>query len=85
MIREYDKRPIAAQRPYIAQTKSMRRLDVFESYIKRNDTVFPSAAEYGVPVVLERYSTETYQKVVGGLESVTDEFLEKLGIEPKEE
>lgn len=80
MIQEYDSQPISAQRTYIASVRSGRKLPVFDSYIKRNDTLFAGAPQYGVPVVLHGYSNMSHQSVVDGLEGVATEFSTKLGI-----
>ncbi len=80
MIQEYANEPISAQRSYIARVRRDSGLPVFESYIKRNDTLFAGAPEYGVPVVLTSHNNDSHQSVVDGLEAVTTEFALKLGI-----
>jgi chromosome partitioning protein len=55
-------------------------MEVFRSYIKRNDTLFAEAPVYGVPVVLHGYSNVSHQSVVDGLEEVATEFSQALGI-----
>ncbi|MCR5874757.1 AAA family ATPase [Phenylobacterium sp. J426] len=80
MIQEYGDRPISAQRNYIARVQRDSELPVFESYIKRNDTLFAGAPEYGVPVVLTAHNNQSHQSVVDGLEAVTTEFATTLGI-----
>lgn len=80
MIQERSRAPISAQETYIAQVKRQSRLYVFESYIKRNDTLFASAAEAGVPVVLQGHAGGTYESVVSGLEAVSAEFARSIGL-----
>lgn len=78
MIQEYGGGPMSAQRSYIAKVKRDSGLRIFNSYIKRNDTLFADAPAYGVPVVLTSHNNPSYQSVVGGLEDVATEFVERL-------
>jgi chromosome partitioning protein len=80
MIQEYAGKPMSAQQAYITKVKTDSKLPVFESYIKRNDTLFADAPQYGVPVVLHGYSNMSHQSVVDGLEAVATEFSSNLGI-----
>ncbi|NSX33194.1 AAA family ATPase [Brevundimonas vesicularis] len=80
MIQERNEQPISAQDNYIQQIRSQSGLDVFDAYIKRNDTLFASAPEAGVPVVLQAYSSGTYKTVVDGLEAVAEEFSSRVGL-----
>jgi chromosome partitioning protein len=80
MIQEYGGVPISAQRSFIAQVKRLSDVEVFESYIKRNDSIFAAAAEYGVPAVLRSYDSESHQSVVRGMEEVATEFCSMLGL-----
>ena len=80
MIQERSEEPINAQNAYIRQIRQQGGLNVFESYIKRNDTLFASAPESGVPVVLRPQSQQTYKSVVEGLEAVTDEFIHLVSL-----
>jgi chromosome partitioning protein len=80
MIQEYGGAPMSAQNAYITKVKTGSGLPVFKSYIKRNDTLFAEAPQYGVPVVLHGYSNVSHQSVVDGLEEVATEFSTKLGI-----
>ncbi len=79
MIQIRNGEPISAQRPYIAQTKSLG-VPVFDSWIRENKTLFSDAPEYGVPVVLNVYSGETYTGVVSELEGFVSEFEGLLGL-----
>jgi chromosome partitioning protein len=80
MIQEYGGGPISAQRSYIAKVKNDSGLPVFKSYIKRNDTLFADAPQYGVPVVLVSRNNFSHQSVVEGLEEVATEFAATLGL-----
>lgn len=80
MIQEYGGAPMSAQNAYITKVKTGSGLPVFKSYIKRNDTLFAEAPQYGVPVVLHGYSNVSHQSVVDGLEEVATEFSANLGI-----
>ncbi len=73
MIQEYGGGPMAAQRAFMSQHQTAG-LTVFGAYIKRNDTLFADAPQYGVPVVLNRYASGSHQSVVEGLEDVATEF-----------
>ncbi|WHA41922.1 ParA family protein [Agrobacterium larrymoorei] len=80
MIQEYAGGPISAQRTYISKVRHDSGLPVFKSYIKRNDTLFAEAPQYGVPVVLGGHTNLSHQSVVDGLEDVATEFIKVLGI-----
>ena len=80
MIQEYGNIPISAQRTFINRIKSSSGLPVFDSYIKRNDTLFAGAPQYGVPVVLTHHNNQSHQSVVDGLEDVATEFVTTVGI-----
>jgi chromosome partitioning protein len=80
MIQEYGGGPMDSQRLFINRVRSLKGLVVFDSYIKRNDTLFADAPETGVPVVLNGYANGSHQSVVVGLEKVAAEFALQLGI-----
>jgi chromosome partitioning protein len=80
MIQEYSGGPISAQGAYIARVKARNIAPVFDNYIKRNDTLFADAPQYGVPVVLTGHNNISHQSVVEGLEEVTTEFATRVGI-----
>ena len=73
MIQEYGGGPMAAQRAFMGQHQTAG-LSVYDAYIKRNDTLFADAPQYGVPVVLHHYASGSHQSVVDGLEEVATEF-----------
>ena len=78
MIQEYRGKPMAAQRPHIRSVQQMDDLNVLQHYVKRNDSVFADAPQYGVPVVLNRYGNQSHESVVRGLEEVTTDFSKLL-------
>ena len=65
---------------FIAQTKRLSGVSVMEPYIKRNDTIFGDAPQYGIPTVLKGYASGSHASVVDGLEKVTDEFCAGIGL-----
>ncbi len=73
MIQEYNGVPIAAQRAFMGSNVTAGQ-SIFSAYIKRNDTLFADAPQYGVPVVLNRFASGSHQSVVEGLEEVANEF-----------
>lgn len=79
MIQEYGGVPISAQRTYMKRIERESGLRIFSSYIVRNDTLFASAPEYGVPVVLNSSPNYSKQNIVSGLESVATELIEVVG------
>lgn len=80
MIQEYGNVPIAAQRPFMDQTRGLPGISVFPEYIKRNDSLFAEAPQYGIPVVLHGYSSGSHQSVVDGLEAVSTAVEKALGL-----
>ena len=72
MVRIYANRPIYAQQQYISRIKETG-LPVFDSYVRRNDTTFGSAPEYGVPVVLGNPSVNRAE-----LEALATEFVTRV-------
>jgi len=80
MIQEYGGQPISAQRQFMRSTKASPGISIFDAYIKRNDTIFASAPQNGIPVVLNGYNSGSHQSVVDGLEELTTEFEGAIGI-----
>ena len=72
MVRIYANRPIYAQQEFINRI-NQTGLPVFDTYIRRNDTTFGRAPEYGVPVVLGDPSVNREE-----LERLTTEFLHRV-------
>jgi chromosome partitioning protein len=73
---------ISALRPFIRQTKELG-LTVFETQLRENKSMYADAPQYGVPVVLNSYSTSTHKQVVEELEAFTEEFIIKAGLPEK--
>ncbi|WP_263385738.1 ParA family protein, partial [Granulicella arctica] len=80
MIQEYGNEPMSAHRQYIARMLKLPGAKVFDSYVKRNDTIFAGAPQMGVPVVLHAYNSGSHQSVVTSIENVADEFAVSAGI-----
>ena len=80
MIQEYRGRPIAAQRPFMAQVRRSSGVKVMQPYIKRNDTIFGDAPQFGVPTVAKGYNSGSHASVVEGLEAVTKMFIAGIGL-----
>lgn len=55
-------------------------ITVFDHMVRENNTIFPSALEERRPVVLTRYSQSTYADIVSELESLTTEFMRRVGL-----
>lgn len=70
---------ISAQQQYVSQIQRLS-LSSFNAKIRENKTVYADAPEYGVPVVLQRLSGNTYLSIRQELESLTDEFIRKVGL-----
>jgi chromosome partitioning protein len=79
MIAVRDGSPITAQQQYIEQVRR-RGLPVFECHTRENKTLFASASEYGVPVVLQSVPNGTHRTVQEEFEKLTDEFALKVGL-----
>ncbi|MDB4915306.1 MAG: cobyrinic acid a,c-diamide synthase [Gemmatimonadetes bacterium] len=77
MLQIYGGEPISSIRPFIAKTKKLG-LPVFAANIRENKTIFADAPQYGVPVVLNAYSSGTHNDVVDGIERFIDEFLDRI-------
>jgi chromosome partitioning protein len=77
MITVRSRGPISAQRQYIEQVRKLG-LHTFKTLIRKNDTIYADAPEYGVPVVLKPVSGETYIDVRTELEQLTTEFLDTV-------
>ena len=79
MIQIQSGQPVSAQRQYIQQTKRLG-VTCFSSYFRNNPTIFADAPQWGYPVVLNRYSQQTYKDIVSEIEELVREFRIKLGI-----
>ncbi len=79
MIQIYASTPIAAQQQYITQTKNLN-IPIFENFFRENKSIFATAPQDGVPVVLHEYNSGTYSDVVTEVSSFVDEFQYKAGV-----
>lgn len=77
MLQFYAGQPIAALRPYIAQTKRLG-VRVFDNNMRENKTLYSDAPDYGLPVVMN--GTAGASKVVSELELLVTEFEARAGI-----
>ena len=69
--------PISAQQQYLSQLQRSG-LPVFDTLIRKNSTKYGNAPAYGVPVVLQRASGQTYLAVREELEDMATEFLNRI-------
>ena len=79
MISIRNDEPISTQKSYISKVQRSG-LPVFKSYMRENKTVFATAPENGVPVVLKSDAYGTHLTVRGELEDVVTELINKTGI-----
>ena len=79
MIQIRNQQPISSQQPYIQQVKNLG-VPIFTTHIRENKTIYADAPEYGVPVVLQRVSGQTYENVQAELEELTTEVLAKVAV-----
>ena len=80
MIAVRNDKPISAQQAYIQQLK-INKINIFDSMIRENKTIYADAPEYGIPVVCKSVSSGgTYEQVVSELKKLTTEFIGKVGI-----
>ena len=77
MVQVYGGGPIFAQASYI-NTVKRTGLPVFDTFIRRNNSIHSNAAQYGFPVVLRSAPTPTSREVRKELEDLADEFLKKI-------
>jgi chromosome partitioning protein len=77
MVQFYDGQPIAALRPFIAQTEELG-LYVFESYFRDTKTKLAAAASDHVPLVLDDYAAN--KPVVDELRDLVEEVIERAGL-----
>lgn len=77
MVQIYGGRPISAQATFI---ESIRRtgLPVFDQFIRRNNTIYGNAPQYGVPVTLGSVSGRGRTVAEQEMEDLTLEFLNRV-------
>jgi chromosome partitioning protein len=80
MIQFKDNKPIMTQDIYIQELINKKSVPVFTSMIRKNDSIFPSAPEDGVPVSCANYPDKTYKQIVTELDNLTIEFKARIGI-----
>jgi chromosome partitioning protein len=74
--------PISTQRTYINQTKQLG-VPVLANYFRENKTIFGDAPQFGIPVILNAYSAQTYSSIVSEMEEFVREFLTKVPLPKK--
>lgn len=80
MIAIKNSSPISAQEAYIQQLKR-NNINIFDSMIRENKTIYADAPEYGIPVVCKNVNyRSTYGQVVNELKKLTEEFIRKVGV-----
>ena len=77
MVQVYGGEPISVQSSFINAIKS-KGLPVFDTFIRRNNTIHGETPRYGVPVVLTDSSGQTQATVREELEELTSEFLRRV-------
>ena len=77
MVRVYANQPIQAQAAFIERI-SRTGLPVFETFVRRIDTPYGPAPQYGIPVVLGSVSGSKRTTAESELEDLTTEFLRKV-------
>ena len=77
MVQIYAGGPISAQASFLNRVRDSG-LPVFDTYIRRNNSKYGNAPQYGVPVVLQSASGGTYLAVRGELEALATEFLRRV-------
>ena len=76
MVQIYANQPIRGQATYIERIKDTG-LPLFETFIRRNNTTYGSAPEYGVPVVLGSVSGRGRTLAEEEMEELADEFIQR--------
>ncbi|EPL5634390.1 ParA family protein [Proteus mirabilis] len=79
MIQLYSGSPIASQQQYINQTSRLG-IPIFSTIFRENKSIFSSAPEYGIPVVLHEYAKGTYSDIVTEINSFVNEFVMRAGV-----
>jgi chromosome partitioning protein len=83
MIQIYSAEPISMSRLHIKQTKNLG-LHVFKTFIRENKTLHSEAAQYGIPVTLNLYGSDTAKNIVDEIKTFVNEFEEKLNLQVQE-
>ncbi len=78
MVQIYAEHPIRSQASFITRIRRDMGLPVFDTYIRRNNSIYGDAPQYGVPVALQPASGTTHIAVRDELEALATEFLKKV-------
>lgn len=78
MIQIYGGQPISAQRPYMQLQNS--NVSIFATSFRENKSIFSSAPQDCVPVVLQSYNAGTHSDIVAEIKKVAAEFCKKAGV-----
>lgn len=73
MVQFYGEEPISTSREYISQAKKLG-LRVFKNYMRENKTIFPSASQDLIPVVL----SSPRQDIKNEIGKIVDEFEKEV-------
>jgi chromosome partitioning protein len=79
MVSIRNREPISTQKSYISKVQRSG-LPVFDNYIRENKTIFATAPENGVPVVLKTDAYGTHLTIRDELENIVTELINKTGI-----
>lgn len=79
MIQVYAGQPIQPQLQFINQTRNLN-IPIFSSYFRENKSIFSTAPQDGIPVVLHSYNAGTYSDIVNEVSGFVDEFTLVAGI-----
>jgi chromosome partitioning protein len=77
MVQVYAERPISAQSTFIDSVKQ-KGIPVFDTFIRRNNSTYGDAPQYGVPVVLGSILGRRRTAPEEELEELTTEFLDRV-------
>jgi chromosome partitioning protein len=80
MVQYINNEPIKTQNDYIKELKKQNSVPVFNSMIRKNDTFFAQAPEYGVPVSCEIRSENLHKIISTEFETLTSEFRGIVGV-----
>ena len=78
MVSYSKQQPISMIRQYIDEVG--RDTPIFEHRIRENKTIFAESGKYGIPVVMQKLSGETYTLIQEEIRELVDEFSRKAGI-----
>tara|TARA_R100000353_G_scaffold169257_2_gene132246 strand:+ start:412 stop:1341 length:930 start_codon:yes stop_codon:yes gene_type:complete len=79
MIQIYSGAPIGSQQQFITQTQYLN-IPMFEKFFRENKSIFASAPQDGIPVVLQAHNNGTYSDIVNEVSLFVNEFQRKAGI-----